>query len=374
LVEGSRQGVAGGDAHKHSLTFAVIDSTGVPVAVATFNNDLAGLAELVSWLNGLGVNVLRIGIEGANGWGRHATSALTAAGFDVREVPAVRTAERRRRRRRPKTDREDALAIAAEVLADAGLPPALAARSLPDAQAELAVICERRRALVRRRQRLLNEAEGGFNKLPLEVQAVIPRRATVAARLRALTSATIPTPHDRGAAELLAWLREMAADLAAWDRRIAELEARLPALLAACGSTLTAEFGIGVISAAELVAQVGDPTRFPTESAFARWCGVAPVATSSGEGDQPATRHRLDLLGNRAVNRILYVMSVTQARHQAEAQQFLARKQTEGKSKKEARRAHKRQLANRIIRRMWADHRRLTAAKPPQDSALDRVA
>jgi transposase len=230
---------------------------------------------------------------------------LTAAGFDVREVPAVRTAERRRRRRRPKTDREDALAIPAEVLADANLPPALAARSIPAAQTELAVVCERRRSLVRRRQRLLNEAEGGFNKLALQVQAVVPARASVAARLRALTSASVPASCDAGAAELLAWLQDMAADLADWDQRIADLEAGLPALLAACGSTLTAEFGIGVISAAELVAQISDPARFRTESAFARWCGVAPVAISSGEGDQPATCHRLDLLGNRTVNRIL---------------------------------------------------------------------
>jgi transposase len=63
-------------------------------------------------------------------------------------------------------------------------------------------------------------------------------------------------------------------------------------------------------------------------------------------------------LGNREVNRILYTMSVTQARHLPVAREYMARKRSEGKSKKEARRAHKRQLANRIIRRMWTDQRR----------------
>lgn len=128
---------------------------------------------------------------------------------------------------------------------------------------------------------------------------------------------------------------------------------------------------IGVVSAAELVAEVGDPTRFRSEGAFARWSGVAPVASSSGEGSEEPRHHRLDLLGNRTVNRILYVMSVTRARHDDAGKAFLARKRAEGKTGKEARRAHKRQLANRVIRRMWADHKRL---QQPPSTAITTAA
>jgi transposase len=145
-------------------------------------------------------------------------------------------------------------------------------------------------------------------------------------------------------------------------------------LIAACGTTLTEEVGIGVVSAAELIAAVGDPARFRSEGAFARWCGVAPVAVSSGEGDGPPTRHRLDRLGNREVNRILYTMSVTQARYFAPGQQFLARKRAEGKTAKEARRAHMRQLANRVIRRMWADQRRQRTAQASTEAISLAVA
>lgn len=122
----------------------------------------------------------------------------------------------------------------------------------------------------------------------------------------------------------------MLEDLLAWERRVDELEERLPGLLALCGSTLTEEVGIGLVSAAEFVAQVGDPSRFSSEAVFARWAGLAPVATSSGEGDGEPVRHRLDLLGNRTVNRIIYVMSVTQARHDDAGKAFLARKRAEG--------------------------------------------
>ena len=51
----------------------------------------------------------------------------------------------------------------------------------------------------------------------------------------------------------------------------------------------------------------------------------------------------------------------TEKRNQPDAAAYLARKAAEGKTRREARRAHKRQLANRIIRRMWRDE---TARNP----------
>jgi len=359
-VDERRNGVAGCDPHKHSLTLAAVDETGVFVCDATFDNDPAGLALLLTWVRELDVAVTRIGIEGSGGWGLHVATALVGAGYDVREVPAPRTADRRMRGRRPKTDREDALAVAREVLADPRLSPAPAMQQCGSAQAELAVLCDRRRSLVRRRQRLVNEAEGVLNKLPLELICALPARGGVMARLRVLgTVCAAPSHSGRSLAEaeLIDWALELRSDILALESLIKKLETRLPKLLGERGSTLTQEFGIGVVSAAELVAHVGDPRRFRNESAFARWCGVAPVATSTGEGAGQPRRHRLDLLGNRTVNRILYTMSVTQASHHPPGREFLLRKRQEGKSLKEARRAHKRMLANRVIRRMWADAR-----------------
>ncbi len=352
-------GVAGADTHKDSITFAVIDSTGAEVGLQSFDVTSEGVAEIIAWLHGLAIDVARVGIEGSAGWGLPVSKALVAVGFDVREVNPARTSDRRRRRRRQKTDREDALAVAREVFADGGLPPAAAARPVSAAHTEIAVVAERRRTLIRRRQRLLNEAEAVLSKLPLDLRAQLGAGA-VGARLRRLARL------ESIQGELVEWLKEMLDDLLEWERRVAELEERLPELLASCGSTLTKEVGLGVVSAAELVAQVGDPSRFRSEGAFARWAGVAPGATSSGEADSEPSRHRLDLLGNRTVNRILYVMSVTQARHDDAGKAFLARKRAEGKTGKEARRAHKRQLANRVVRRMWADHRRLTASPKEQ--------
>ncbi|MGW2786303.1 transposase [Streptomyces populi] len=104
--------------------------------------------------------------------------------------------------------------------------------------------------------------------------------------------------------------------------------------------------------------EVGDPRRFTTEAQFARWCGSAPIALSSGEGHGPARRHRLDVGGNRNVNSILHIVHVAQVRCHEPARTYVARKIAENKTKREARRAHKRQLANVIIRHMWKDEAR----------------
>jgi transposase len=127
-------------------------------------------------------------------------------------------------------------------------------------------------------------------------------------------------------------------------------------------TSLRDEPGIGPIAAATLLVEVGDPFRFARESKFARWSGTGAVALSSAEGDGPPRRHRLDFRGNRRINSVLYIASVTQQRDLDIARGYIDRKTIEGKTPREARRAHKRHLANRVIRRMWADERRRTPA------------
>jgi transposase len=298
-----------------------------------------------------------VGVEGSAGWGRHLTMALTRAGHDVREVNARRTAEGRRRRRRAKTDREDALAIARETLSDSGLPRALPAIT-DEAGQMLATLVQRRKFLVRRRQRLLGEAEVVLSKMDLELIERLPSTKTVKTRLNAVRRGALQD-HAAGVnVERLEWLTDIIDDLEEIATKVNQIDKRLAVLVSEAGSTLTDEVGIGTVSAAELLVEVNDPARFATESKFARWCGIACVAVSSGEGDDEPARHRLDLLGNRQVNRILHSISVTQSRcGHAPTVDYLDRKRAAGKSKREARRAHKRQLANRIIRRMWADQR-----------------
>jgi len=78
---------------------------------------------------------------------------------------------------------------------------------------------------------------------------------------------------------------------------------------------------------------------------------------SSDAGTVQPIRHRLDFRGNRTIKSVLYIASITQARDQPEARPYLELKAAEVKTRLEARRAHKRHLANSVIRRMWRDEK-----------------
>ena len=69
-----------------------------------------------------------------------------------------------------------------------------------------------------------------------------------------------------------------------------------------------------------------------------------------------------DLGGNRPFNSVPHIVHVTQARIHEPAKTFLAKSTATGKTARGARRAHKRHLANVIIRRMWTDAKRAHSA------------
>ena len=348
--------VAGIDPHKRTATVAVVDVLGVLVTSLSFAVTESGIAELLALLQSTSLSIDRVGVEGSGGLGRPVMLALAAAGYEVREVQANRTADRRKRRRRAKTDVEDAEAIARETLADPDLPPAGKDATPSPASNELDVLRDWRESLVLQRVRLLTEAEPVLVSLPLQLREQLPATSRVLASLKRLAELEgVDAALSAGDRLKLDRLAASRADIVAISARIKKLDAQIPALLKAMGCSLTAIHGIGVVTAMTLLTEVGDPHRFSTEARFARWCGVAPVAMSSGEGDGPPRHHRLDLGGNRKVNSVLHIIHVTQARCHPDAQAYLIRRAEENKTKRAARRAHKRQLANVIIRRMWND-------------------
>ncbi|MFC5802923.1 IS110 family transposase [Streptomyces formicae] len=88
-------------------------------------------------------------------------------------------------------------------------------------------------------------------------------------------------------------------DVRRLTRRVKDLDKQVPGLLAVLGCTLAEICGVGTVSAMELLVEVAEPCRFRTEAQFARWCGAAPLAVSSGEGHGRARRHRPGRGGNR---------------------------------------------------------------------------
>jgi transposase len=108
--------------------------------------------------------------------------------------------------------------------------------------------------------------------------------------------------------------------------------------------------GCAAVTAAKLLAEIGPVDRFKTDAQLARHGGVAPLEASSGR----TQRHRLDRGGNRQLNAALYRIAITQARYHPPARDYLERKRTEGKSKREALRCLKRQLVRVVFQTLKA--------------------
>ena len=90
-------------------------------------------------------------------------------------------------------------------------------------------------------------------------------------------------------------------------RQVRELDTQITRLVAALGTSLTTIYGIGNLTAAEIIAEVGDAARYPTKARFAMANGTAPIEASSGR----ITRHRLNRGGNRQLNRALHNAAIT---------------------------------------------------------------
>jgi transposase InsO family protein len=125
--------------------------------------------------------------------------------------------------------------------------------------------------------------------------------------------------------------RALLAEIRDLGRRAAELERSLAALVA--GHPVLGLPWVGVLTAARLVAEVGEIRRFRSPAACAMLAGVAPIPASSRE----TQRMRLNRGGNRRLNRALYTIALSQAWHHEPAKAYAAPPESERPTPLEAR-------------------------------------
>ena len=300
--------VGGIDPHQDTFTVGIVDSHGVETCHETFPNTAAGYVEAIDLLDGHGVG--RVGVEGSAKWGAHV--AIAAAGFDAREVPPSRSAAQRRSRRLGKTDAVDAVASARALQAEPTLGPVQALEVYDPLVAKIEAVLEHRRTLVAARTLSLHHVADQISKLPTEIRDQLTSDGKIESRLRRLEHIDPDIDTTPAGAYRLEWLQAFIDQDRTARREIRRLERLIDELFDEHGTTLRDETGIGPIAAATLLCEVGDPRRFDRESKFARWSGTGAVALSSGEGAGNPVKHRLDFRGNRRINSVLYIASVTQ--------------------------------------------------------------
>jgi hypothetical protein len=349
--------VFGADPHKRTVTASVLDERGGVLGTESFRVSGDGHRAMEAWALSFGP-IVRWGIEGASGLGRHTSMYLIGQGHDVRDVCPTRTAEQSRRRRDGKSDALDSVRVARETQSDPAMPTAFkraAGDAGPDETHELMSLWHKaRRSILKSRQHLLNEAEHLLRELPEDLRESLPDTPDVRPRLNALARRHERTwdPSTALRLHLLDRHRVAVADLDAQDREAAKA---LRQLAARAGSTLSELCGIADRIQAELLVEVGDPRRFTGTGGFARFNGTAPLPASSAEGDGEPVRHRLNRGGNRRVNACLHRMAVTQLRCEPRARAIFDDARRRGHTKKEAMRILKRHLSDVVYRRMILD-------------------
>lgn len=89
-----------------------------------------------------------------------------------------------------------------------------------------------------------------------------------------------------------------------------------------------------------------NPGRLKGEAAFSMMCGASPIPASSGKTD----RHRLNRGGNRQANWAPYEIAIKRMAYDERTRRYVARRTSEGKSRREAVRCLKRYIAREVYR------------------------
>ena len=356
--------VTGGvDTHADVHVAAAVDQVGRVLGTQAFPADAAGYAGALAWMRAHG-ELAKVGVEGTGSYGAGLARYLASCGVEVVEV--IRP-NRQARRQRGKSDTADAVAAALAALNGeaAGVP-----KSGDGAAESIRALRVARAGAVKARTQAGNQLRDLIVTAPEQVRRQLAglsrgRQVDVAAQFR---------PRDLAdpAGGIRAAMASVARRHQALSAEIARLDAALEELLTcAAPAELLAKQGVATQVAATLLATTGDnPGRVRREASFAALCGASPVDASSGK----QLRHRLNRGGDRQANSALWTIAMTRLAHDPRTKAYLARRTTEGKTKKEIIRCLKRYIAREIYKALCRPQRPRNATRAANKQDLSAPA
>jgi transposase len=361
--------------HEHRV--GILDDAGEAVGRSfTIAATRDGVRHLLTTLADRGATpaVTQIALEATGHLWENLEAALIGAGYRVVVLNPLQT--RRYRdvlRHKAKTDDIDAYVIAGLLRSGAAEPG-----YVPDEQIQSL------RELARLRARLMHERQNYLRRLLAQLDVVLPEHRAalgdiLTARARGVLTA-FPTAHHLAQAAPRA-IRRAAQDAGArgftldaamalheaarqslYSGKAAEARGQIVRTLVGQVDRLTSAIdeldtnmtgllppptptgpsdaellqtlpGIGPHTAATLLGELGDISRFSTARALVAYVGFYPVIIESGER---VSRPRLARLGSRIARRALYMAAVNAIRRSAEWRTLYLRKKSQGKSAKQA--------------------------------------
>jgi transposase len=332
--------VVGVDTHLDTHTAAICDARGRAVAELQVPATTAGYAQLLAWVRqAAGDKQAPWAVEGTRHYGLGLARYLTSQGQQVSEIDCSRHVGKRRA---GKSDPIDAVRAARELLAR---PAPAQMRADGDREALRLLMIDRDNA-VQSCKTTRTALAAVLVTAPADLRERIrplPRER----RAKACAALTCPAGADRQTRVLHQALARLGQRIAALAEVAAELEAQITGIVEEMAPGLVAaEYGLGYLSAAQILLSWSHAGRIRTEQAFAMLSGTAPVPVSSGRTD----RHRLNRLGDRQLNRAIHTIAVTRICCHQPTQAYVQRRRAEGKTDREIRRCIKRYLARHLYR------------------------
>ena len=349
--------VVGVDCHKKTDTAVGLDrATGECKGELTVKARDGGHQRLLEWARSIDPEITFALEDCRHVSGRLERHLLVSGETVLRVPPKLMAGARRSSRTRGKSDPIDAEAVARAAIREPGLPVA----RLDGIERDVRLLVDHREVLVNERTRAQCKLLWLVHGIDPEI-SVRPKGLDSYCHLDRLEehlAALDQTVEVRIARRLLVRCRELTREVNALEREITSLVRTLvPELLAVPGC--------GPLTAGKILGEVAGVTRFSSEAKLALHAGVAPLEVSSGE----RRRHRLNRTGNRQLNTSLHRIAVTQVRMHDRAKIYIARRMSEGLTKREALRCLKRHLAKIVYRRLGeAERRRREASCPSTDT------
>lgn len=305
--------IAGVDTHKDVHVLCLLDGLGRKIRSGSFRADPEGYDRLAEAIGDPG-GCLVVGVEGTASYGAGLTRRLVELGYNVVEVLRPK-----RGCSVPKS--QDGWVEAVRQL--------YVARRLAVATSTSCVACAK--SMLTTAPGALRERFRGCER-PKDLMPLLARGRKAASALEE---------------SVLASLRSVATVWKEARSQVESCDARIRALLEANAPALLGVEGCGTTTAAALVVAAGDnPGRLKGEAAFSMLCGVSPIPASSGKTE----RHRLNRGGNRQANWALYEIAIKRMAYDERTKRYVARRTSEGKSRREAIRCLKRYIAREVYR------------------------
>ena len=328
------------DTHAEVHVAALLDEIGGLIDVESFGTTAPAYRELLTWARHHGT-VDRVGIEGTGSWGAGLSRFLRSQDVTVFEV--IRP-NRQLRRRRGKDDTIDAIAAARAVLAGEACGPTKDRDGAMEAMRVLKVV---RRSAIKERTAAINQLHDLIATGPEDLRDQL--RGLTVKRLVVTVAAMRPGSTIDVLATMKLALRSLARRITTLEADIAEFDTRLSELVTAVAPALLDAHGVGVDTASTLLTTAGDnPDRLRNEASWARLCAAAPIPASSGARH----RHRLNRGGDRQANAALWRIALVRMRSHPPTRAYVARRTTEGLSKREIMRCLKRYIARELYHQL----------------------